>query len=215
MLTRLGQASPEPPITPSSSWSRSTVEFGTDRYGYPVANFTYPMINGMHVDHCLTWAAQCDEPAASAFCRTQGLSHATAWHWVYGARTIVQGTGQICPDPQACGGFDSIVCAAQDQGGGDWVRANASTVANASTINNAGTFVNPMYNGYRLDWCRTFETDCGAPAADAFCKAQGFGGLITFKFQPRPGAETMTIGQNSVCDPRWHGCNSFEFVRCR
>jgi acyl-CoA thioesterase-1 len=82
-------------------------------------------------------------------------------------------------------------------------------------INEAGAFVNPMYNGYRLDWCRTFETDCGAPAAGAFCKSQGFGGLIAFKFQPRLGAKTMTIGQNSVCDPRWHGCDSFEFVRCR
>jgi hypothetical protein len=84
-----------------------------------------------------------------------------------------------------------------------------------SAGNNSGTFVNPIYNGYRLDWCRTFETDCGAPAADAFCKAQGFAGLTAFKFQPRPGAETMTIGQNSVCDPRWHGCDSFEFVRCK
>jgi PAN domain/Sel1 repeat len=83
-----------------------------------------------------------------------------------------------------------------------------------SEDNYSGTFMNPTYNGYRLDWCRIFETDCGAPAAAAFCKAQGFRGLVAFKFQPRPGAETMTIGQNSVCDPRWHGCDSFEFVRC-
>jgi TPR repeat protein len=84
-----------------------------------------------------------------------------------------------------------------------------------TSVNSSGTFVNPTYNGYRLDWCRIFETDCGAPAADAFCKAQGFGRLVAFKFQPRSGVETMTIGQNSVCDPQWHGCDSFEFVRCR
>jgi PAN domain len=82
-------------------------------------------------------------------------------------------------------------------------------------INNSGTFVAPMYNGYRLDWCRIFETDCGSPAADAFCRAQGFTGVGAFKFQPKPGVATMTIGQNSVCDPQWHGCDSFEFVRCR
>ena len=81
--------------------------------------------------------------------------------------------------------------------------------------NASSRFVNPMYNGYRLDWCRIFETECGAPAAEAFCKAQGFIGVGAFKFQPNPGVATMTIGQNSVCDPQWHGCDSFEFVRCR
>jgi PAN domain len=81
--------------------------------------------------------------------------------------------------------------------------------------NASSTFANPMYNGYRLDWCRIFETECGAPAADAFCRVQGFSGVGAFKFQSKPGVATMTVGQNSVCDPRWHGCDSFEFVRCR
>jgi hypothetical protein len=84
-----------------------------------------------------------------------------------------------------------------------------------SAVYNNENFVNPTYNGYRLDWCRIFETERGAPAADAFCRAQGFSRVGAFKFQPKPGVATMTIGQNSVCDPQWHGCDSFEFVRCR
>jgi hypothetical protein len=80
--------------------------------------------------------------------------------------------------------------------------------------NSSATFANPIYNGYRLDWCRVFENDCGAPAADAFCKAQGFSGVSTFEPQNHMDVPTMTVGQNSVCDPKWHGCDSFASITC-
>ena len=80
---------------------------------------------------------------------------------------------------------------------------------------NATAFVNPTYNGYRLDWCRIFENDCGAPAADAFCKSQGFSGVRAFEFQGGMDVPTMTVSQNSVCDPKWHGCDSFASISCQ
>jgi hypothetical protein len=76
----------------------------TERY---LAN---PLINGMHVDRCLFWGQQCDEPAATAFCRSQGLSRATNWNWAYMAPTLVQGDGKVCNNPSSCGGFTLVAC---------------------------------------------------------------------------------------------------------
>lgn len=72
--------------------------------------FSPPMINGMRVDRCLYWAQQCDEPAASAFCRSQGWSRASNWAWEYTMPTRVQGSGQVCSIPGGCGGFTFITC---------------------------------------------------------------------------------------------------------
>ena len=77
------------------------------------------------------------------------------------------------------------------------------------------TFMNPSYHGYRLDWCRIFENDCGAPAAVAFCKEQGFSGSGPFQFQPNLGVPTMTIEQNRICDPHVHRCDSFASITCQ
>lgn len=72
--------------------------------------FYNPMINGMRVDRCLTWATNCDEPAASVFCRGRSYSRAIAWQWEYTSPTLVQGDGQICNIPGGCGGFSQITC---------------------------------------------------------------------------------------------------------
>jgi hypothetical protein len=71
--------------------------------------FSNPTTQGHHVDRCLNWAQQCDEPAASAWCRTQGYSRATDWKWEYMKPTYVLGDGQVCNEDY-CGGFSTITC---------------------------------------------------------------------------------------------------------
>jgi hypothetical protein len=71
--------------------------------------FSNPTTQGHRVDRCLNWAQQCDEPAASAWCRTQGYSRATDWKWDYVKPTYVLGDGQVC-DEDYCGGFSTITC---------------------------------------------------------------------------------------------------------
>jgi hypothetical protein len=80
--------------------------------------------------------------------------------------------------------------------------------------NLTGTFSNPVYRGYRLDWCRIFEKECGAPAANAFCRLNGFSGSSAFQFEHNPGVRTMTIGQNSICEPSSHVCDTFSSITC-
>lgn len=71
--------------------------------------FLNPTINGIRVDRCWHFATECDEPAATAWCRSKGLSHAINWKWEY-TDTIGQSDGRRCPVPGACGGFSIIVC---------------------------------------------------------------------------------------------------------
>ena len=70
--------------------------------------FANPTVRGMRVDHCLYFARQCDEPAASAFCRARGFAHALAWAWEQVSPTVILGDGGVCS--QGCGAFSSITC---------------------------------------------------------------------------------------------------------
>jgi hypothetical protein len=72
--------------------------------------FVNPTIKGIPVDRCWHFGMECDEPAASAWCRSKGLKRATDWQWQYSNNTIGQSDGRQCPMPGQCGGFTKIVC---------------------------------------------------------------------------------------------------------
>jgi hypothetical protein len=86
------------------------------------------------------------------------------------------------------------------------------TVAGASAASK--TISKPMFNGNRLDWCLKWSTDCGQPAADAFCKAQGYQHAIAFEADPRIGSRTPTrlIGTGATCDLAY--CDGFRHITC-
>src|SRR6056297_1672361 len=50
----------------------------------------------------------------------------------------------------------------------------AALTLTAAPSAEASEFHEPMVDGHRLDWCREWAANCGKPAADAFCRAQGF-----------------------------------------
>jgi hypothetical protein len=76
------------------------------------------------------------------------------------------------------------------------------------------TISKPMFNGNRLDWCLKWSTDCGKPAADAYCKAQGYQTAITYEPERRIGARTPTrlIGTGATCDLPY--CDGFRQITC-
>jgi hypothetical protein len=75
--------------------------------------FRNPMVKQYRLDWCYTWAADCGQGAADAFCRSKGLQRAKSFEQDpdIGRRspTYVLGTGQIC-DEGFCDGFKFIEC---------------------------------------------------------------------------------------------------------
>ena len=76
----------------------------------PVVNLD-PLGNQQYrVDRCLSFGQQCDEPAASAWCRSQGYVQSIDSKWEYSATpTYTLGDHKICPG--GCGALHSVTCA--------------------------------------------------------------------------------------------------------
>lgn len=159
------------------------------------ARFVAPKWNGYALDWCKNFEGNCGKPAADLFCQKKGYPQSTGFAQQYRVsyQTMTVGNNAIC-DPRShhCDSFSYIDC--------------------QETVK---TFFNPTYNGHRLDWCRVFEGQCGAPAAAQFCQKAGYAHLVGFRQQPLINGRTMTVGTNAICDSRYHRCDSFQYVQCR
>lgn len=79
----------------------------------------------------------------------------------------------------------------------------------------AAHIVYPKWNGYALDWCKNFEQGCGQPAADLYCQKKGFPRSTGFQILSSVNFPTMTVGQNAICNPAVHRCDSFAYIDCQ
>jgi hypothetical protein len=77
------------------------------------------------------------------------------------------------------------------------------------------TVEKPMFNGNRLGWCANWGADCGEPAAEAWCIAQGFAGAEAFVRAPGIGDKSPTrlIATGAICDSA--ECDGFKEITCR
>lgn len=74
----------------------------------------------------------------------------------------------------------------------------------------ARNFFAPQWQGERLGACLADGSGCGKPAADAFCKAEGYDTALTF--QREPLSRTRLIDSDASC----HGsaCMAFVQIKC-
>jgi hypothetical protein len=74
-------------------------------------------------------------------------------------------------------------------------------------------FYDPLHPaGNRLDWCLTWGTQCGQPAADEFCRRRGFRLATSFSQAPRVGLTRVLQDNRMVC---WgQPCDSFSYITC-
>ena len=71
-------------------------------------------------------------------------------------------------------------------------------------------FYEPCYNGYRLDNCLNFGTNCEKPAAEKFCEEKGFTKATSWEREKaRP---TYIVGDRSLCEGDF--CVGFKYITC-
>ncbi len=68
----------------------------------------------------------------------------------------------------------------------------------------------PELDGARLDACLAGANTCGKPAADAFCKAEGF--IEALIFQRETGVSTKRLDSGEICDGG--SCTAFKQIKC-
>jgi len=164
--------------------------------------FNNPRVNGYAVDRCLYSGQQCNQPAADEFCRRNGFQRARRFAWDFMAPTLILATGQICkvPGRGGCGGFTFIECQARGQGGGGFGHGER-------------TFNNPRMNGYAVDRCLYYGQQCNQPAADEFCRRNGFQRARNFAWAFMAPTRILATGQ--ICNvPGRGGCGGFTRITC-
>lgn len=76
------------------------------------------------------------------------------------------------------------------------------------------TFFKPKIGGVRLDWCRVWANQCGAPAANQYCQSKGYSHAVSFTKKNNVGnfTNTKVIGTGQICFDAT--CDSFAKIRC-
>lgn len=96
--------------------------------------FADPQVNGMAVDHCATWGANCGQGGADLYCRSQGFVRAASFRTAHRNPSYVQGGGQVCR-MDGCVALTEVVCVT---GGG-----GATTGGGGGTTGGGGTQTPP------------------------------------------------------------------------
>ncbi len=76
------------------------------------------------------------------------------------------------------------------------------------------TFAYPVHRIYRLNSCLTSKGNCGAPAAQAWCKTQGFGKATGWEIDENIGSlfPTVVLGEDRICAQ--FVCDGFLEITC-
>ncbi len=108
-----------------------------------------------------------------------------------------------------------------------WCIASPTSAINAersarqhqlNTCINSGPVVKyyskPKIGGLRLDWCRKWASQCGGPAANAYCHSKGYNHAVSWSKANDIGTWTSTrvISTGQVCSQ--NVCDGFKWIRC-
>jgi hypothetical protein len=89
--------------------------------------------------------------------------------------------------------------------------AIAALLAAGAAAAETRTFDAPLVGDRRLDLCLYWGRDCGQPAADAWCREQGFESATAFAAQDGVG-RSFVLGDRKACDG---DCDAFRAVTCQ
>ena len=163
----------------------STVEWNTDRPGYDFKSIVLPKADPM-------------------LCKRICMNNPRCKAWTYVKPYTIQGSAPKCwlkyTVPRA---IYSRYCVSG-------VIKRGSTQSNKNSLI-VITIRNPKVNGVALDMCKKWGKECGKPAADAYCRAHGYIGALSYKVQyDTPPTRVISTGQ--ICNTSF--CDRIVEVKC-
>lgn len=155
--------------------------------------------DGDRIDICLNYGRDCGQVVADMFCKKWRFSYARDFRAdpSVGKTRLITKVFDIDRDVVCngshCTGFKYITCS------GD--------------LPYTQVFSPPAWKGYRLDYCLTWAKNCGQPAADAFCRTQGFSKSVYWRRDPYVGQQpTRVITTDQICKGSF--CTTFQTITC-
>lgn len=159
--------------------------------------YNKPRYGDTRLDWCLTWGTDCGRPAALDFCHRRRYADVVVFRAEKVGKsepTTLIGSNQVCSGHDFCTAFAYITC--------------------TGPIPTERVFANPVWKDRRLDVCLRWGADCGKPAADAFCRANGYSDALHAVPDAKPGyASTRVISRDQICDKPF--CRGFQQIICR
>jgi Domain of unknown function (DUF4189) len=161
-----------------------------------VKEFRQPRFHDDRLDWCQrTGGASnpgiCGQPVADEFCRMRRYTRTVDFRAENaGGATRFLHSNERCTG-SGCLGFGYIKC--------------------SGSVPHTRVFAPPSVGGKRLDFCREWGANCGAPAANAFCASKDLGVALYYRSDPDV-QPTQVISSGQVCDAPT--CTSFNIITC-
>jgi hypothetical protein len=170
--------------------------------------FDEPQYKHLALDWCKSWQKDCGQPAADAYCVSQGWESASKYTKAEDVEypTRVIGDSKIC-DAAGCDSFSSIICQKAEHveeetgGDGDYGEGGYEAI----------TYDYPRSGKWHLDWCLSYNADCGKPAAEYYCQQKGHGHAKAFEIDENYG-KTRNLKTGEKCTDQ--SCDGFKFITC-
>ncbi len=174
--------------------------YATSTQNKTYRDFWYPLYHGMRLSYCSEDHNECGLALASKYCQSMGYEkafQARVEHHV-GLTRYPASTNQC--QGWRCDGFMFISCEAT-------MKKQEPSIASYRF----NDFVLPRFKNYRVDWCYQHDKDCGARAANAFCRHQGYQRATVYEKQANLPA-TQTLGDQELCFG--NTCHGFSHITC-
>lgn len=163
-------------------------------------NFWHPTFHGERLDYCIMDGKSCGKPVADRFCQLLGYDYSSQNVIAYNIGLTHYLSSRAACKGWRCHGFMTIRCATR-----------LSHTPPKPYHYREKKYIDPRFNGYRLDWCYNQNQDCGARAANSFCGRMGFVRAKQFAKEHSVSA-TQSIGSQALCFGE--ECSGFKQIIC-
>ncbi|HEY7764564.1 MAG TPA: hypothetical protein VIB38_06215 [Aestuariivirgaceae bacterium] len=76
------------------------------------------------------------------------------------------------------------------------------------------SYSQPRVMGHAVDHCLEDQSQCGKPAADAYCRHEGYQNALSFRLERDPARISVTVAVDSGSLQRAPAAQPFQMVKC-